>query len=329
MAYRNPQSPKCHGPRVLSGYELNGSEIVALENEFLRVVVNVGRGAMIPEFQYKPADLDVLYKNPTGLRPLGTFAVSSYENRAVMDHHPGGWYECFPNGGQGVKSGGAQLGFHGEIWGLPFELNEVHEDAESCSATMTALTIRTPWKLTKKFSMRKNDPTLYVEETATNLGATEMAVHWGQHPMFGAPFLDDKCRVEMPATGFFDSKDDPMVRLRWPKNAEGLDFSLVRGPQSHAGKMIYVTDFSEGKYRLVSPTWKLAFELCWDAEKFPYCWMYENAGQLDAPWFGRGYTLALEPFTGLPGALEEGHGVLNIGAGQSETVRFEARIIPA
>ena len=329
MNYKNPQSPKCHGPRVLCGYELYGSEIIVLENELLRVVVNVGRGAMIPEFQYKPADLDVLYKNPTGLRPLGTFAVSSYESRAVMDHHPGGWYECFPNGGEGGKSGGATLGFHGEIWGLPFELNSVSEDSESASATMTALTIRTPWKLVKKFSLRKNDPTLYIEETATNLGASDQAALWGQHPMFGAPFLDEKCRIEMAATGLFDSKDNPMVRLRWPNTNDGVDVSAVRAAASHAGKMVYATDFSEGKYRLVSPTWKLAFELCWDAEKFPYCWIYENAGQLDAPWFGRGYTVALEPFTGLPKALEEGHGVMNIAAGQSETVKFEARIVPA
>ena len=326
MSYKNPQSPKCHGPRVLSGYTLNGSEIVILENELLRVVVNVGRGAMIPEFLYKPADLDVLFKNPNGLRPLGTFALTDYQQAPVIDHHPGGWYECFPSGSKPVKQHGASLGFHGEIWGMPFELNSVHEDAESCSAAMTGFTIRTPWKLTKTFSLKKNDPTLYVEETATNLGVVDLDVMWGQHPMFGAPFLDEKCFVDMPASSFFDAKDNPMLRMRWPNTAEGVDLTRVDGPASRAGKMIYVTDFSEGKYRLVSPTWKLAFEMNWDAEKFPYCWMYENAGQIAAPWWGRAYTLALEPFTGMPGAIEEGHGVMEIAAGKSETVRFEARI---
>ena len=328
MSYKNAQCPKCHGPRVLTGYTLNGYEIVILENEFLRVVVNVGRGAMIPEFLYKPADLDVLYKNPNGLREHRSFTPSSYET-PLTDHHPGGWYECFPSGSAPVKQKGAQLGFHGEIWGLPFELNSVGEDANYASATMTALTVRTPWKLTKTFSLKKNDPTLYLEETATNLGEQDLDVHWGQHPMFGAPFLDEHCRIEVEATGFFDAKETPMARLRWPHGRDGMDLSKVHGPKSRTGKMIYITDFGAGKYRLISPTWKLAFEMCWDAERFPYCWLYENAGELDAPWWGRAYTLALEPFSGLPRAIEEGHGLIPILAGQSETVRFEARIVNA
>jgi hypothetical protein len=51
------------------------------------------------------------------------------------------------------------------------------------------------------------------------------------------------------------------------------------------------------------------------------------SGEPGAPWFGRAYTLALEPFTGLPKALEEGKGVIPVAAGKSETVRFEARIM--
>ncbi|MCY3022927.1 MAG: DUF4432 family protein [Planctomycetota bacterium] len=326
MSYRNPQSPKCHGPRVLTGYALYGSEIVILENELLRVVINVGRGAMIPEFLYKPADLDVLFKNPSGLRPMGTFAVSSYDVQPLTDHHPGGWYECFPSGSAPVKHKGASLGFHGEVWGLPFELNAVHEDNDACCATMTAFTIRTPWKLVKTFSLKKDDPTLYVEETATNLGAVDLAVHWGQHPMFGAPFLDERCVIEISGATVLDTRENPMTPRRWPWDSEGADLSKVRGPQSHKGKMVYVTDLTDGRYRVVSPTWKLAFELRWDKQQFPFCWLYENAGELGASWFGRAYTLALEPFTGLPKALEEGKGIIPIAAGKSETVRFEARI---
>lgn len=325
--YKNPQCPKCHGPRVLTGYTLHGSEIVILENELLRVAVNVGRGAMVPEFLYKPADLDVLFKNSCGLRPMGTFSVSSYDVNPLMDHHPGGWYECFPSGSAPVKHRGAAIGFHGEIWGLPFELNSVREDNEGCSATMTAVTVRTPWKLVKTFSLKTNDPTLYLEETATNLGQVDLDVLWGQHPMFGAPFLDEHCRIEIPAATFLSPSDNPKVPHRWPTGEDGIDLSSVRGPQSRQGKMVYVTDLSEGRYRIVSPRWKLAFEMCWDKARFPYCWLYENACEPGAPWFGRTYTLALEPFTGLPKALEEGQGVISIPAGKSETVRFEARIV--
>lgn len=58
------------------------------------------------------------------------------------------------------------------------------------------------------------------------------------------------------------------------------------------------------------------------------CWYYENCNLPDAPWWGRAYFIALEPFTGMPKAIEEGHGVLPIKAGKSETVKFEAKIIP-
>ncbi len=325
--YRNVQSPKCHGPRVLKGYTLNGYEIIVLENELLRVVVNVGRGAMIPEFLYKPADLDVLWKNARGLRPHDTYTPSSYEPAPLRDHHPGGWYECFPSGSTPVTQHGAHIGFHGEIWGLPFELESATEDEDQCSAVMTAFTHRAPWKLTKKYTLKKNDPTLYVEEVATNLATIDLAVMWGQHPIFGAPFLDEHCYIEMPATSYFDMGDKPMARRRWPTAPDGSDLSKVRAPDSKRSKMAFVTDLTEGKYRVVSPTWKLAFELCWDAAQFPYCWVYESCGETNAPWWGHGYLLAVEPFTGLPKAIEEGHGVINIKAGQSETVRMQARIV--
>jgi galactose mutarotase-like enzyme len=327
MKYENVQSPKCHGPRVLKGYQLYGSEIVALENEFLRVVINVGRGAMIPELQYKPLDLDVLFKNPNGLRPLGTFQLSDYDQKPLFDHHPGGWYECFPSGSAPVEQEGAKIGFHGEVWGLPFELNATHEDEQSCSATMTGYTIRTPWKLTKTFTLKKNDPTLYIEETATNLGTVDLTVMWGQHPIFGAPFVDEKTYIEVPATSYFDDRDDPRLRMRWPKTPDGIDLTKVGAPGSGTGKMVFITDFEQGKYRVVSPTWKLAFELSWDATQFPYCWLYENCNERKSPWWGRAYVLALEPFTGLPKAIEEGHGVIHIAAGKSETVKFAAKLV--
>jgi galactose mutarotase-like enzyme len=327
--FRNVQSPKNHGPRVLKGYTLNGYEIIVLENELLRVVVNVGRGAMVPEYLYKPADLDVMFKNPSGLRPHDTFTLSSYAEPPLRDHHPGGWYECFPSGSTPVTQEGAQIGFHGEIWGLPFELESAEDSDNECSAQMTAFTARTPWKLTKKFSLRKNDPTLYVEETATNLGHMDLTVMWGQHPFYGAPFIDGECRLEAAAKTVLDHGEKPMVARPWPTSKSGADLSRVGMPGSAKGKMIFLTDFTEGKYRIVSPTWKLALEMRWDARKFPFCWLYENCNELGAPWFGRAYGLAFEPFTGLPKAIEENKGVIRIAAHQSETVWFELRMAEA
>jgi len=283
---------------------------------------------MIPELVYKPADVDVMFKNAGGLPAHDTFSVSSYDVPPLRDFHPAGWYECFPSGSSPVVQNGAHIGFHGEVWGLPFELEHSAENENECSVSMTAYTHRTPWKLTKRFSLKRNDPTVYVEETATNLGSVDLTVMWGQHPFYGAPFIDEQCYLEMPAKSYLDMADKPMRSLPWPDGKAGQNMARMGKPHSNTSKMIFVTDCSEGLYRIVSPTWKLALEMRWDARKFPWCWVYETCHETAAPWFGRSYGIAVEPFTGLPKAIEEGKGVMVIGAHQSETVRFSASVVP-
>ena len=327
MSYRNVRVPKCHGPRVLTGYTLNGYEVVILENELLRVVINVGRGAAIPEFQYKPADLDVMYKTFGGMRHHSDFTLSDYNVRPLFDYHPEGWFECFPSGSAGVKQAGAEIGFHGEVWGLPFEIGAVQEDAGQCAVTLTAFTMRSPWKLVKTFALRQNDPTLYLEETATNLATQELGVMWGQHPLFGAPFVDGKCYIELPGNTVVQDWTNLASGGKWPVDDLGVDRSKVCAQESHSSKMLFITDLRQGQYRLCSPTWKLAFELQWNKDDFPWCWYYENAGVEDYPGWGKGYGVALEPFTGLPKAIERDQGVIKIAGGQSKTVNFEARVV--
>jgi len=321
--YRNVLSQKNHGPRAMRGYTYNGYDTVILENELVRAVVIVGYGAMVHEFLYKPRDIDVLYKNPGGLRPHTSFVPSSYESHPLSDHHPAGWYECFPSGSTPVKQNKIHIGFHGEIWGTPFELNGTEDSDAGCSATMTGYTHRTPWKLVKKWSLKKNDPTLYLEETATNLGETDLTVMWGQHPFYGAPFINGECTINFPATGYFDTADEPMIRKKWPA-LEPRDLRQVGAVNSDTGKMIFVTDFDRGFYRINSPAFKLALELEWDADKFPYCWMYECCSDKKVQ-NGRSYGLAVEPFSGLPKAIEEGHGVIPIKAHASESAAFAMR----
>ncbi|MFH0939405.1 MAG: DUF4432 family protein [Planctomycetota bacterium] len=322
MSYKTVQVPKCHGPRVLKGYTLNGYEVIILENELLRVMINVERGGTIQEFLYKPCDLDVMYKNPRGVRHHSEFTISSYDVIPFSDHHPDGWFECFPSGSSPVTQAGARVGFHGEIWGLPFELLAIEEKSAQCSATMTGMTLRTPWKLTKKFQLKKNDPTLYLEETATNLSNENLSVMWGQHPTYGAPFLDDQCFIEVATKTFLPDWKKEQKEI-WPNGSDGRDLSKVAAKHSGLSKMIFLTDLAQGQYRIVSPTWKVAFELRWDRKQFPWCWLCERCS---AGGWGD-YFLAMEPFTGLPLAIETGKGVMPIAAGKSKTVRFEAAML--
>ena len=315
------------GPRS-SLLQQNGSDVLILENESIKTTILPGRGASVVELQYKPLGLDVLLKMPGGNGAAEPYKVTDYTNHSVVDNHPDGWFSCFPSGGAPAKVAGNQVGFHGEVWGLPFTLASLKETPESVEATFSAKTVRTPFRVEKKFTLKKGEPTLFLDETVHNDSPLEIPVLWGHHPTLGAPFIDEHARIEIGATGYFNLADDPMMRLRWPHLADGTDLSVVRPLSSRQGKMVFATDFAEGKARVVSPTWKLAYELTWNAELFPYCWIWENAGQLDAPWFGRSHALALEPYTGLAGALEEGHGLLRIGAGQSHTASIAASLKP-
>jgi len=320
-------SLKNQGPRA-SFIAVDGSDVLVLENEFLKVSVLAGRGATVYELQYKPLGLDVLFKSPAGVGQIPAPIQTNNAEHAAVDHHPHGWFSCFPNGAGATKINGASLGFHGEAWGLPFALKSINETADSAEATLVANCVRTPFRIEKKFSLKKDVPTLVLEETVTNTSSVEFVALWGQHPTLGAPFIDEHCRIELDATGYFNHFDEPMMRLRWPMLADGTDLSVVRGAQTNSGKMVYVTDFTEAKVRVVSPTWKLAYELKWNADIFPYCWLWENAGQTSAPWWGRSHALALEPFTGLKDAIEEGHGVIRLAGGASETGKFEASLLP-
>ena len=145
---------------------------------------------------------------------------------------------------------------------------------------------------------------------------------WGQHPTYGAPFIDDKCFIEVAAKSFLpDSKKEQ--KAIWPNGLDGRDLSKVAAKHSGLSKMIFLTDLTQGQYRIVSPTWQVAFELRWDAQQFPWCWLCERCSE--GGWGD--YFLAMEPFTGLPLAIETGKGVMPIAAGKSQTTRFEAAIL--
>ncbi|MBI3831553.1 MAG: DUF4432 family protein [Planctomycetes bacterium] len=319
--------PGYHGPRVLTGLTLHGYEAVILENELVRVLINVGRGTHIPEFTYKPKDLDVLFKHPRPHKHHASYIPTAYDERPYYDHHAGGWFECFPNGGPPQDLEGARIGFHGEVWGQPFRIDAVEENPERCALTVTGFTQRTPFQLTKTFSLRANDAALRIDEQVTNLGEQDLKVLWGQHPTLGGPLLDEGSFLECSATSYFLGEEDPPVRRKWPAQDNGRDLSRTLTKEARTSRFYYLTDFAEGKARLVSPKWKLAFEIEFDAARFPYLWFFENAGALGAPWFGRAHMAALEPFSGMSSALKEGHGLIKIPAGKSVEATFTGRFV--
>lgn len=314
-----------HGPRVHTQIIIDGYEHVILENELLRVGVNVGRGSIIDELLYKPADIDLMYRHPGRLHHT-RYIPSSYSTAPYRDAGAGGWMECFPSGSFEVTHEGATIGFHGEMWGLPFEYSVLADGPDEVAVELTCHMLRTPFRLSKTLSLRSNDPTLHISERATNLSPQRLAVMWGHHPAVGAPFLAAGNIIEVPAEWFLPDLE-ATESSRWPVGPDDVDYSVVRGPETRTDKMVFLHGLKEGRCRMTNPTLKLAFEMTWDASLFKWFWICEVAGQFGAPWFGRSYLCCLEPFTSMPRALETGQDVLSMPADGSVETQLTASVL--
>ncbi len=314
-----------HGPRVHTHYLIDGYEHVILENEILRISVNIERGSIIDEFVHKPADIDLMYHHP-GRRHRTAFTPSSFSTAPYRDFGAGGWMECFPSGSFEVNYHGAIIGFHGEMWGLPFTYRVLSDGPNEATVEFSCEMLRTPFALTKTLTLKSNDPTLYISEEARNLSPQPLGVMWGHHPALGEPFLAPGNIIEVPARRFLPSLE-ATEPIAWPTGPDGLDYSVVRGPDSRTDKMVFLDDLERGLCRMINPDRKLAFEMTWDASLFRWFWICEVAGQIDAPWWGRSYLCCLEPFSSMPKALETGQNVVDIPAEGSVRTQLTAAVI--
>lgn len=318
-----------HGCRLETDATLWGQRAVVLQNELLRVTVLAGKGADIAEFLYKPLDVDFLWANPCGPRPLGAACPPADPRSCFGDFYFGGWQELFPHGSKPSDAYGAKLIQHGEVWGLPWEVR-VEEDApKRISVTFSVRTRQLPFVLERRMSLSAGSPVLELDETAHNLGRTSVDFLWGHHPAFGAPFLSEACRLYAPArTVNVDLKQ----RTSWPQGAgkNGReDFSKNPAPGSRIGRMLYLEGLREGWYALVNPRLKVGFGMRWDARRFPVVWIWQEANaNRGSPWFGNAYATAIEPVSNLPFARERGERLLRVKAGGTLRARFLALAIP-
>ena len=306
-----------HGARVR---ELNerGRRLLVLENELLRVELLPDKGADIVSFLHKPSDTDPLWRSSAGVRrPAEDGRRPGADADAFMDGYEGGWQECFPNGGASVTYRGAPIPFHGELWAAAWDVRIDEDTPERVVVTLTTETARTPFRVEKRLSLASGRAVLEIDETVTNLSTESLDVMWGNHPAFGAPFLDGSCRVDVPACTVSSHRSDPIGpdsaiafgrTFDWPAAplADGpgtLDLSQVPGPEAGRSEWVSLSGMAEGWYGVTSGRQKVGFGLRWDVAVFPYVWFWQVwGGGAGYPWWGREYVCALEPWTSRPDA---------------------------
>jgi hypothetical protein len=165
---------------------------------------------------------------------------------------------------------------------------------------------------------------LEIEETITNEGAELMDFMWGHHPAFGAPFLDEHCRLFAPATNVETAHPLPAHQIlppetrfeRFPQvrtsDGDAFDVSRMWPPSAGFSHLSYLTGLKDGWYCLVNEGTRLGFALHWDPKVFRYLWLWQEfCGTSQYPWWGQGYVTGIEPHSSIPGlglekAIERG-----------------------
>ena len=303
-----------HNGARLREFTENGRRVLVLENELLRVEVLPDKGSDIVSFLHKPSDVDPMWRSALGLRPPAPGGrLRGTDEAAFLDEYEGGWQECLPNGGAAVTYRGAPVPFHGELWSAAWDVTVLEDMPDRVSVLLAVETARTPFRVEKRLTLEAGRSAILVDETVTNLSPAPIEFMWGHHPAFGAPFLDETCRIDVPATTGSTVRAAPLPTSRlafgaqfaWPMAPLALggttDLRRVPPPDEGRDEWVCLSGLDEGWYGITSGRQKVGFGLRWDAAVFPYLWYWQVwGGDRDYPWWGRHYNCALEPWTSWP-----------------------------
>lgn len=303
-----------YGCRINDQIVWSGYRALLLQNELIQIVILVDKGSEIIQFLYKPLDVDFLWHSTNPFRHPARFAPPAGSAAApFFDHWTGGWFEVLPNGGPASSYKGADFGNFAETINIPWEYRILKDTPQEVSVGLWVKTYRTPFLLEKMLTIKTGVPVLFIEEQVTNLGNEPLEYMWGHHPVVGAPFLDDTCRLYAPSSRVevLHAEDGPDHRMglhqegAWPyildRNGERLDLRALPPASIHSMDNCYLKGFSDGWVAVTNPTRRVGFGYSWDAQVFRYIWIWQAlGGGIGYPWYGRTYNMGIEPWSSYP-----------------------------
>ncbi len=308
-----------YGCRIEQWGTYKGMRTIVMQNEFIRLSLLLDKGTDIYELLYKPLDIDFLWRSPQGIRHPNDIPSISNPEGVFADVYPGGWQEVFPSGSGPSVYRGAWLGFHGEVAVSPWEYEIMINRPDFIEVKLTTRTLRTPFILEKKIAISARESMFTIDEQVLNYGKTDLHYMWGHHPSFGGPFLSEDCILNLPPCTVFTHPQKtgekmrflPRQQFQWPEglDADGnvVDLRQIPGKNLAAADMLYAADYTEGWFALTNLQKGVGIGMVWDVSDYPYMWIWQEfGGTLEHPWYGNAYTLAVEPFTSLPGKGEHG-----------------------
>lgn len=288
---------------------------IKLSNRFINVTVLPEKGADIYALEDRQTGIDVLWKSPLGLRPLGYGRLAPDSQTAWLEVYEGGWQEILPNGGDPCHYKGVELTFHGESTLMPWEYQIIEQSDERVVVDFSAQLYRTPLIITRRMTLNVDTPILHLHEEITNLAGETLEFMWGHHPAFGAPFISEHTRLHTSARTFSTDADYHSPHLpvsggltgMWPivegKNGQPVDLSVIPGKDKKHDLYGYLTEFDGvAWYALTNPTLNLGVGCTWSSEVFRCLWLWQQMHAASGfPFYSRTYTMAVEPWSSYPG----------------------------
>jgi hypothetical protein len=102
---------------------------------------------------------------------------------------------------------------------------------------------------------------------------------------------------------------EPGSRHDWPfipVDGGRLDVSRIPSEDETRSLMAYLAGFEGDRawYAIKNERDMSRVEFAWDPADFPYAWLWQEMhAQMESPWYGEGYVMAIEPATSWPGGL--------------------------
>jgi galactose mutarotase-like enzyme len=288
---------------------INGMKTIFMENELLKIGILAGRGSDIFQFEYKPMKIDIMLRlDKEILNPNQIFSQIRNTGTQFEDYYYGGWQEILPNSAP-INYRGAELGQHGEVSLIPWNYEILNTSDNEVSVKLWTRPLRFPILIEKTLTLKEGSSKLFIDETLTNESDTFLHLMWGHHIAFGLPFLSEGATMETSASKFMAEEAMSEQRLfkpgelqEWPsvKNIhnERIDAQNILKSDAHKfSDLAYLNDFKEDAFYTLK-TDVMSFSIHWDKNIFKSLWYWqERFATKDAPWWGKTYAIALEPWT--------------------------------
>lgn len=291
-----------------------------LENEKIRCLILVDKGTDIIEFLYKPKDIDFMWKSPLDFdQPIKIPLTKEDTSGGFSDTYLGGWHEMLPNVYLPSNYKEANLGLHGEITNLPWKYEIISDSPGEVVIKFYVRMRRTPFFVEKYIRINSNSTFLEFEESIINEANEDFEFMWGYHPVFGRPFLSEDCVISLPSKSICNtfeidySGNSPFPvnkEFIWPNirdnDGNDVDISKIMKPDKKISFNIYVKNLDEGWYGITNKKLGIGFGLKWDKNIFKHLNLWFcYAGFYNYPFYGRTYSVGIEPWSAIPGNLDE------------------------